>query len=442
VAAFTIGGDQETIMIGYGVMKPVVYHGRVTFNLLQKGGIMRGKRKSCMMVMLVVLLSGAFVFGYHGAAQSATKTLKVGVVMPISGPISTVGMAWVRGYELYFNKVNEGGGVKIGNDTYRFDVIPIDSKVNPEAAGTATKKLVFQNKATFVFGAILEQNTQAIYDVTLPNKVLHLISWVNVPRHPADVSGNKPLCTRPMISPQDAHRPLLEYLLKAYPNTNTVALVLPDIAVGSLDKDFKSVAAELGIKVVGTEIWNFGTTDFVPVYTKVLSYKADAICTLSSAQAHYQLMSARQLGFTGPFVSTSPLGPDVFLAVAGPEACTNLICAGWDPAKPTGALKEVVKSWQAKYGAEPFISDATFAWDGGWILVQALEKAQTVDPEKVLAVLDSMTAPGSLKTSFGPGRMGGLKTYGGNRVLVRPIPVSYLMDGQAVETVFMPIEVE
>jgi ABC-type branched-subunit amino acid transport system substrate-binding protein len=105
-------------------------------------------------------------------------------------------------------------------------------------------------------------------------------------------------------------------------------------------------------------------------------------------------------------------------------------------------LKEVVNSWQTKYGAEPFISDAAFAWDEGWILVQALEKAQSVDPEKVLAMFDSMTAPGSLKTSFGPAHMGGLKTYGVNRVLVRPIPVSYLKDGQIVDTVFTPIEVK
>jgi branched-chain amino acid transport system substrate-binding protein len=343
---------------------------------------------------------------------------------------------------LYFNKVNAAGGVKIGNDTYLVDCIAEDSRINPETAGTATKKLVFQKKATFVFGEILEQDTQAIYDVTSPNKVLHLITWINVPWHPADVSANKPLCVRPMISPQDSHRPVLKYLLKAYPNTKTLALVVPDIAVGTLDKDFKSVAAELGIKVVGSEIWSFGTTDFVPLYTKVLAYKADAICTLSSAQAHYQLMSARQLGFTGPFVSTSPLGPDVFLAVAGSKACTHLICAGWNPAKAAGALKEVVNSWQAKYGAEPFISDAAFAWDEGWILVQALIKARSVDPEKVLTALDSMTAPGSLKTGFGPAHMGGLKTYGVNRVLVRPIPVSYLKDGQIVDTLFTPIEVK
>jgi ABC-type branched-subunit amino acid transport system substrate-binding protein len=174
----------------------------------------------------------------------------------------------------------------------------------------------------------------------------------------------------------------------------------------------------------------------------VLAYKADAICTLSSAQAHYQLMSARQLGFIGPFISTSPLGPDVFLAVAGPDACTNLISAGWNPAKAVGKLREIVNSWQAKYGAEPFISDAAFAWDEGWILAQALEKAQSVDPKAVLSILDSMTAPGSLKTVFGPAHMGGLKTFGVNRVLVRSIPVSYLMNGQVLETLFVPAKVK
>jgi branched-chain amino acid transport system substrate-binding protein len=267
---------------------------------------MERRRKSWIMVVVVGLLLATFILGSQGLTQGAKKTLKVGIIMPLSGPISTVGMAWVRGFELYFNKVKSAGGVKIGDTTYLFDVIAEDSKINPEAAGTAAKKLVFQDKATFVFGEILEQDTQAIYDVTLPKKVLHLISWINVPWHPADVSAKKPLCVRPMISPQDSHRPVLKYLLKAYPNTKTLALVVPDIAVGTLDKDFKSAAAELGIKVVGSEIWSFGTTDFVPLFTKVLAYKADAICSLSSAQAHYQLMSARQLGFSGPFVSTSP----------------------------------------------------------------------------------------------------------------------------------------
>jgi hypothetical protein len=71
-----------------------------------------------------------------------------------------------------------------------------------------------------------------------------------------------------------------------------------------------------------------------------------------------------------------------------------------------------------------------------------MEKAQSVDPEQVLATLDTMTAPGSLQTCFGPAHMGGLESFGVNRVLVRPIPISHIMNGKIEFVGFMPIEVK
>jgi ABC-type branched-subunit amino acid transport system substrate-binding protein len=104
-------------------------------------------------------------------------------------------------------------------------------------------------------------------------------------------------------------------------------------------------------------------------------------------------------------------------------------------------LKEIMDRWNSKYGGEPFVSDASLAWDEAWILVQAMEKAQSVDPQKVFDTLEAMTEPGSLQTSFGPGRMAGIQTYGVNRVLERPIPVSHIVNGK-IETTFVPIEVK
>jgi branched-chain amino acid transport system substrate-binding protein len=401
-------------------------------------------RKVFLILLALVLALSVGLIGCVGEEEEEEEEpepehLTVGVIMPISGPFSVVGMPWVRGFELYFDKLNEEGGVEIGDTTYLFDVVAGDSQIDPEAAGTAAQKIVFQDEATFVFGAIAEQCTQVIYDTCASNGVLHLISWINVPFHEADVSPDKPLCVRPVISPQDSNEPILEYFVDAYPDLETMALLVPDITLGTLDVDFTTKAEALGIQIVGSEIWELGTVDFVPVMTKLLAYGADAICSLTSAQAFLQLIAARSLGFTGPFISTSPLGPDVFLAVAGPELCTDVICAGWNPATATDTLKEVLDAWQAEYGEEPFVSDAALAWDEASILVQAIEEAQSVDPEDVLAALDSMTKLGDIQTGFGPGRMGGLDTYGVNRVLVRPIPISYMMNGEIVETVFVPI---
>ena len=63
----------------------------------------------------------------------------------------------------------------------------------------------------------------------------------------------------------------------------------------------------------------------------------------------------------------------------------------------------------------------------GWIqaeaFVQAIKKAQSVLPEKILAAFDSMTKEGSFNTSFGPAHMGGAERFGVDRVLIRPLPL-------------------
>jgi ABC-type branched-subunit amino acid transport system substrate-binding protein len=100
-----------------------------------------------------------------------------------------------------------------------------------------------------------------------------------------------------------------------------------------------------------------------------------------------------------------------------------------DLSNPTPAMKEVIDRWQAKY-KEPFVSDTILAWDESWMLVQAMRKAGSVDPAKVVAAFDLMTEPGSLQTVFGPARMGGAQRFGVNRVLVRPIPISTIMKGK------------
>jgi hypothetical protein len=62
-------------------------------------------------------------------------------------------------------------------------------------------------------------------------------------------------------------------------------------------------------------------------------------------------------------------------------------------------------------------------------LTQAMKKANSPDPEKILSAFDSMTAPGSIQTCWGPARMGGAKKYGVNRVLERPVPMTRITKG-------------
>ncbi len=376
---------------------------------------------------LCLLASGFILFGVTVPAQAKTKTLKVGMLMPISGPISVVGIGLTRAVELYFDKVNDEGGLQLDGDTYNLQLLSEDSKLDPTAASTAAKKLVYKDGCKFVFGAISPAVAAAIYQVCSKAKALHLITWIDGPGMPGDVSPKKPYAVRLCISSDATWEPDYAFLKKRFPAAKRLFIVAPNAGL-SLKRAVK-LAEEHGLEVVGQEIWELGSHDFLPFYTKALAAKPDVIQAMCSAQAGYQLRTARQLGYKGVFISDAPTGPAMLLSLAGPEGANNVISNGMDMSRATPSMKECVVRWKKKYN-EPFFSDAIITWSEAEVFVQALKKANSIKPEKVVAAFDSMTAPDSFQTAFGPGHMGGANRFGVNRVVVRPVPISLLMDGK------------
>lgn len=155
------------------------------------------------MLSVLILTSVMLLGGPVGSTQAAEKTLKVGIIMPMSGPISFVGVGLARAVRIYFDKVNEEGGLQLGGDTYKIKLIAEDSKLDPTVASTAAKKLVYKDGAKYVFGAISPPVAAAIYQVCARAKALHLITWIDAPATPGDVS---PKALRRQVKPDIRHK--------------------------------------------------------------------------------------------------------------------------------------------------------------------------------------------------------------------------------------------
>jgi len=78
-------------------------------------------------------------------------------------------------------------------------------------------------------------------------------------------------------------------------------------------------------------------------------------------------------------------------------------------------------------------TNTTFTMDGllpmlaAWPLLQAIEKAQSFDADKVTNTFEAME---SIETVFGPGKMTGQDLVGINRLILGPIPLSRILDGK------------
>lgn len=100
-----------------------------------------------------------------------------------------------------------------------------------------------------------------------------------------------------------------------------------------------------------------------------------------------------------------------------------------DFSNPTPGIKETMDLWAEKKNT-PYFEDTPVTYSQAEAFVQALQKADSIDVEKVIKAFESMTEPGSIQTCWGPGYMTGEKTFGVNRVLNRPVPQTRIMDGK------------
>lgn len=364
-------------------------------------------------------------------AAAKAKYIKIGAAIPIAS--FPPGIAWKRGYELFVDKVNEEGGLLVGNERYLMDLYIEDSLFNPDGAAKAARKLVYDDGVKYVFGAILDASAVSIYNVTKKAGVMY-IAFINIPGVPGDVKKDHPLKLRFSISNDVDQFPCYEYALQAYPGIKRVVISAPNIGYeGAVERLKKRVESELGLQVVGTQLWPsslYQLSDFMPVETKNLSYNPDLVHTFDTGQAGNEIKSLRDLGFKGPIISDSLLAIDVILSVAGKKASTDIIAAGLDVTHPpTDVVKEIMRRWEAKY-SEPFHGDTPYAWDTIWALAQVMQRAGSVDPKAVDETAQKMTNPGDIQTAFGPGYMGGLERFGANKALVRPVPLVHVMDGK------------
>src|ERR1039457_6198601 len=108
-----------------------------------------------------LLIAGAMVALVGLQSAFAQETLKLGVIGPMTGPGAQWGLAAAGGVQIAAKEVNDKGGLKVGNTTYRVEVIPYDEQYKAAVAISAMQRLVNQDGVKFVFGPVSSAGTLA-----------------------------------------------------------------------------------------------------------------------------------------------------------------------------------------------------------------------------------------------------------------------------------------
>jgi len=381
-------------------------------------------------IATLATLAFAAALSGGGAVQGEDKTLTIGLLGPLSGGAASYGVELMRGAELRVEEINKGGGLKVGADTYRIKLVSYDHKAQAADTATATNKLIFQDKVKYIIGNAVGATCNAAQTITEPNKVMFaFVCWGT-----NNLAPEKPYSFRSMLSQWELAEPFYRWVKENHPTIKRVAAISPNDTSG---KDTNTAVVKalkaLGFEVAADEYYERGTKDFYPVLTKILAQKPDMIDVAAAppGEAGLILKQAMELGFKGAKGWTAGINPFTIISVAGPEAAEGV----WSPANinvkgdhVSPAVRKFGETYEKRYGEVPgAIAVANYAaFD---VFTQAMQKAGSIDTDRVLAVITKE----QFQTVWGPLALGGKETYGIDRQFLYPLVISEVRQGKVVD---------
>lgn len=312
-------------------------------------------------------------------AAHAQKVVKLGVIMPMSGPNAAFGNTSLNGIKLAVEEFNAKGGVKsLGGARIELVVADIPQ---PNAAAAATQRLISQERVSGVIGSFVSSVTIAASEVT-ERAGVPLITFAF-----ADEITGRGYKNVFQVSPKGSvvGRAQFDYALglskQAGEPVKKVAILYEDTAYGTAQaKGLREGAKAAGIEVVVDEAYPLGITDATPLVNKVRASGAQMVFPVSYLNDSLLIIrTMRQQNITTPTIGGAAgyIIPDFRKGLGQyAENVLSISTASYDTAPAIG------ERYKAKYGA--FMPhDALIFGAATEAMMQAVDQARSDDPAKV-----------------------------------------------------------
>lgn len=314
---------------------------------------------------LFVALAFAFVtlMPMQGALGQA-KPLKLGVLLPMSGPFYALGNYTREGLELYLKEHNnELGGRKV-------DLVFADDTNVPQVGLTQLRRLVEQDHIDVLFGPVAANVGAAVESYISENKlptVWPIVSDDDLTQR----TPNEYIARTGWTSSQTTHA-LGDYAYKTlgYRKAATIAY---DFNFGWQSiQGFADVFMTDGGKIT-KEIWTpIATSDFSS-YLSSLPRDVDVImCSFSGQTAINFMKQYREFGMKTPVVCQGNATDESTLDQEGPPAVGIVTALHYSAALDTPANRSFVARYTKAFGHRP-----GYYGEGGYTGAQFLDKGLT-----------------------------------------------------------------
>ncbi len=223
----------------------------------------------------------------RGSAQAATKVLKIGSLCTQTGPSASIGKESITGLNFGVKQLNDGGGVKIGPDTYRIELINVDDESKTERAVAGAQRLISDDHVSLLFTPPNSSGTLAILPLAEKSKT-PAISFVSAAQ---PVTGpDFSFSFRTTLSSVMNVAPAVDFLVKTKGTKKVAFLGRNDDWGRTAAGQIKEMAQKLDVSMVADEYFEVGSMDFYGLLTKIRAAKPDAVLIACYSEDGLSLM--------------------------------------------------------------------------------------------------------------------------------------------------------
>ena len=340
------------------------------------------KSLKIMSVLAGTMLMGSIFAGCGDDAKS--DEIKIGANFELTGNVANYGSATLDGLKLAIKEVNDAGGV----NGKKITIVDADNKSEASEAVNAATKLISDDKVKVIVGPAVTANGIAESQVATDDKIPVVAPDATSPEVTVENGQVKPYIFRScFIDPQQGT------VMAKFATENLkakTAVIYVDNSTDyskSLGKVFKEKFEAAGGKVLDQQAFVAKDQDFKATLTTLKAANADVIFV----PAYYEevgkiVKQARELGITCPILGTDGWDDSKVADIAGADALNNTFFSTHYSDKDD-SVKGFVEAFKQEYGHMPNVF-AALGYDAGKMIVDAIKRAGSDDPEKIRQALE------------------------------------------------------
>mgnify|MGYP001187590931 FL=1 len=337
--------------------------------------------------IMVFALACALVFVSGASVMAAgANEVKIGNILPLSGPSASVGIQNQWAIELATEKINKAGGIKALGGAKLVNVFT-DSKGDPNVGATAAEQLINTDKVVLISGAwnsaVTKPSTQVAERYGIPYVVPVSVNDAITER---GFKYTFRIAAKDSWWARDQFRFLDDMKKATKTELSTIAFVYENGDWGSgMKEQWTKLAAQFGYKIVLDEPYPSTTSDLTPVVMKIKAAKPDVLLLTSNAadailltntMATYKVKAKAIIGTGGGHADPS------FRKTTG-KNCENMFdVVEWETDLDRPQIPALNKEFKDLHKID-LAGESVDAFSSVYVIADALERAKSTDPVKL-----------------------------------------------------------